>query len=157
MQQLASVAVTNKAAVGGYFKGLRERQYDTQDKFLAALGKQMGRVIDTTTIWRVETGRSIPGGDLLVEMLDLLHGSADDVIALQRDENADAAKGEALAEQRLLLSRGDQRYIRAALDAMPSDQRERLQAILGNLTPEQVEEWLRFGRFLGDDPTRKRA
>jgi transcriptional regulator with XRE-family HTH domain len=156
MTQLVSTAVTNKVAVGGYFRGLRERQGLTQAQLISALTERIGRIINATTLWRVETGKAFPDGDLLAALLDVLRGAAEDVVALQRDESAIDATGDQLAEQRFLLSKGDEQYIRAALESIPPDQRGRFQTVLEELTPEQVEEWLRYGRYLRNDPKRER-
>lgn len=84
-------------AVAGYLRGLREVQGISQTQVAATVGKLLKRDVQSTTIWRIETAKSQPGGDMLIALLDTLGGSVRDLAELMSTE-ADAAAGRAAAE-----------------------------------------------------------
>jgi transcriptional regulator with XRE-family HTH domain len=86
-------------AVGGYLRGLREGRDWSAADVASRLHELLGRKIDPTTIWRIETDRQNPGGDLLIGLVSVLNGRMADVEALFRREGADALEGEALGRQ----------------------------------------------------------
>lgn len=83
------------AALGGYVRGLRERQHVSRTGLAGQLE------VDATTLWRIEEGKQEPSGGLLVTLIRALRGSFDDVAALLADKSADEGKGAELADRRL--------------------------------------------------------
>jgi transcriptional regulator with XRE-family HTH domain len=80
-------------AVAGYLRGLREGQNVSQVQLAAEVGRRLARVVQSTTIWRIETGKNRPGSDMLLAILDFLGGSAQDLGRLASDPNATDGAG----------------------------------------------------------------
>ncbi len=110
-------------AIGGYFRGLREGRDMTPADVAVQLRDILGRKVDPTTIWRIETDRQNPGGDLLLGLVTVLKGRMADVQALFKRSDASAADGEALG--RSIAATG--------YDDLTDDDL----ALFGRLTPEK--------------------
>ena len=80
-------------AVGGYLRGLRGVKDLTQTQVAAEVGRQLKRDVQPTTIWRIETARTIPKTDMLLAMLAILGGSVADLVRLNTQDNATAEDG----------------------------------------------------------------
>lgn len=86
-------------AVAGYLKGLREVQGISQTQVAAEVGKRLKRDVQSTTIWRIENAKTIPGGDILIVLLDMLGGSIKDLATLQDSINGTADDGDRMARE----------------------------------------------------------
>lgn len=85
-------------AVAGYIKGLREEQGITQTQVAATVGQRLNRDVQSTTIWRIENAKTVPGGDMLIVLLDLLGGSINDLARLlSSDQTAEDGRAAAAA------------------------------------------------------------
>lgn len=113
-------------AMGGYLRGLREVSGISQVQLAADVGRRLRRDVQSTTIWRIESGKMIPGGDLLVVLLDILGGSIADLARLQEDTAADADTGRAAAVA----------WFRAAAEGATEDERRRVAEHLRRLADE---------------------
>jgi len=82
--------MTQSAALGTYFQVLREHRQDAGRPMSAArlavlLGDFLGKEVNPTTVWRIESGDQRPGGDMLTALIDVLGGSFEDVRRLIRE------------------------------------------------------------------------
>jgi len=82
--------MTQSAALGIYFQVLREHRQDAGRPMSAArlavlLGDFLGKEVNPTTVWRIESGDQRPGGDMLTALIDVLGGSFEDVRRLIRE------------------------------------------------------------------------
>lgn len=84
-------------AVAGYLRGLREGQDITQTEVAAVVGKRLKRNVQTTTIWRIETGQNVPKSDMLIAILSVIGGSVKDLADLQALEKDSDEEGYAQA------------------------------------------------------------
>lgn len=119
-------------AVGGYFRGLREGQDMSPADVASRLREVLGRKVDPTTVWRIETGRQNPGADLLLGLINVLKGRLADVEAIFSRADASAAEGEALGR----------RVAAKGFEHLTDDDL----AILGQLSPSQRKAALIFLR-----------
>lgn len=69
-------------AVAGYLRGLREGRGLSQVQVAASVGTMLGRDVQSTTIWRIETAKTVPGGDMLLALLNTLRGDMDELLRL---------------------------------------------------------------------------
>lgn len=119
----------NTLALGGYIKGLREEQGKSPAEVVVGLKPLLGRNIDPTTIWRIESAKMMPGSDLLLALLQVLKGSAADAWAIMSRDDLSAADGEErgrAAVKGLTLTDADV----AVLSNLEGEQRQRLRALL---------------------------
>lgn len=73
--------------LGAYFQRLRENgRKISQGRLATELSDYLSRNVDSTTVWRIESGDNIPGGDLLAALMDLLGGRVEDVGWLIRNQ-----------------------------------------------------------------------
>lgn len=84
-------------AVAGYLRGLREEQDITQTQVAAIVGKRLKRDVQSTTIWRIENGKSNPRSDMLIAILSVIGGSVKDLTDLQALETSSDTEGYAAA------------------------------------------------------------
>lgn len=126
-------------ALAGYFEGLRDGRGMTQTQLAARLGELLNREVDVTTIWRLETGRQRPSGEMLTALLDVLCGNFDDVRRLQRDRKATEETGRRFAHEWLTNGRStpDSYDVR----------RQRAIALIDELLsdPTKLDRWLGYG------------
>lgn len=83
------------AGVGAYFRTLREKQGITR----AWVADHSGT--SETSLYRIELGKQKPGLEIMLGIIDAVHGSISDVRALLGDKNAREPEGLARAERYL--------------------------------------------------------
>jgi transcriptional regulator with XRE-family HTH domain len=84
---------------GAYIERLREGHGYSQVDLAAELSTYLGRSVDTTTLWRWESGKRMPRSEALLALMDLLKARQEDIIALLRNKKATAEDGRAAAER----------------------------------------------------------
>lgn len=95
-------------AVGGYFEGLREERGLNRAEVAVALKQRLHRSVDPSTIWKIENATMNPGSDMLLALLDALHGSALVMQTLFQRTDASREDGKLLGHQ---VARSDFRYL----------------------------------------------
>lgn len=128
-------------AAGSYIRTLRERHRYTQADVIERAAQWLnGKKIDSTTLWRIETGQRKTRSDILSAVVEAVEGNRDDVAALMNNPLATPADGEARAQQwfdRSEIERMDRLVIETEageLDAIIGDLREEYQHDPGVLT-----------------------
>lgn len=119
----------NRAALGGYIRGLREERGWSASEVVVRMKPILGRNVDPTTVWKIETGRMNPGSDLLLAMLHALAGSVTEAWAIMRRADFSEADGEErgrAAARGLTITDDDV----AVLRSLEGEERDRLLAIL---------------------------
>lgn len=89
--------VSNKRAVGAYFRRLRERRGLTQAEVLDYVHALANWPMDESTLIRIESGQSFAGGEIIMALVNILEASPRDIFHLQRDLKAEKADGIAVA------------------------------------------------------------
>lgn len=91
--------VTPYLALGAYFQALRDMQRTSNGRKVsrARLAVQLtdflGHEIDPSTIYRIEVGTQMPGGELLAALIGVLGGRIEDVIWCVQNPTATAEEG----------------------------------------------------------------
>jgi transcriptional regulator with XRE-family HTH domain len=116
--------------IGGFLKGAREGRGLSPAEVAAALKQRLGRNVDTTTLWRIETARMTPGSDLLMALLGVLRVSADAMIGVSERDGATPADGEAAG--RLAVSDSDElsRHLIEKMRRLPSEEKAAWEQLL---------------------------
>lgn len=128
-------------AAGSYIRTLRERRRLTQAEVIERAAQWLnGKKIDSTTLWRIETGQKKTRSDILSAVVEAVEGNSDDVSRLMNDPLATPADGEDRARQwfdRAEIARMDQIITETKsddLDRIIGDLREEYQHDPGVLT-----------------------
>ena len=128
-------------AAGHYIRTLRESRRLTQADVIERAAQWLnGKKIDSTTLWRIETGRKKTRSDILSAVVEAVEGNSDDVARLMNDPLATPADGEERARQwfdRVEIARMDRLIIETKsddLDAVIGDLRQEYQHDPGVLT-----------------------
>lgn len=123
-------------AAGSYIRTLRERHRFTQADVIERAAQWLdGKKIDSTTLWRIETGRKRTRSDILSAVVDAVEGNSDDVTRLMNDPLATPADGEERAHQWF-----DRAEI-ARMDRLVAETRsDELDGIIGDLRDEYQQD-----------------
>lgn len=89
-------------ATGSYIRTLRVELRLTQEVVIERAAEQLhGRKIDSTTLWRIETGQKRTRSDILAAVVAAVQGDSEDVAKLMRNPDATIADGRQAALARL--------------------------------------------------------
>jgi hypothetical protein len=98
------------------------------------LSTYLGRKVASSTIYRIESGEDMPGGDLLTALLDVLGGRFGDVQWLIKNREATVDDGRRLAIEALDDMRGaESRLAAEAWLALSADERKRVDSVFAAL------------------------
>lgn len=125
----------NTQALGGFLRGAREARGESPSEVVVALKRILGRNVDPTTIWKIESARMMPSSELLLALLQVLGLNSADAWAILRRADLSVHDGEERgrrAAQGTTLTDEDI----AILASLPDDKRARLEVLLAERRAE---------------------
>lgn len=129
----------SEIAAGAYLRRLRQARGLTIER-VAELSQT-----SVSQISRIETGGQNTRAPLMFRVARTLRASLEDLeTLLLGDETAE----EAVRRAELLLSHESQELISHLVESVSDDQRDSFQQVLESLSPEKIQELIRYGRYL---------